>query len=118
MNPHNHNKAHTSLTDEILYAVGRLPDVRIWRRNVGLATPWKAKDPIYYGIKGETDLDGIIYPNGQRLGIEVKTGRGKLEEDQIRWRAMILKFGGAYIQARSLEQVMEELERYRHGKSP
>jgi len=116
-NKANHSSAHSELLDDVLYAVGRLPDVRVWKRNVGLATPVHSSHPIYFGVEGESDLDGIIFPLGRRLAIEIKTGAGKLTGDQKKWRDMIIKFGGVFIEARSVEQCLKELEIHREART-
>lgn len=100
-------KEHQKLVDDILFAVGSMPNIRIWQRVVGFDHLKK----IRYNTPGESDLQGIISPGGRMLAIECKTGKGKLESDQIRWRDMIIKFGGLYIEGRSIEQVIDELKR-------
>ena len=125
----NNHAAHSKLVDDILFAIGALPDVRLWQRRVGLATPVKFVEgkcvpigkPIYFGIKGESDLQGIIRirkmkfgsqvvqltrPLGLMLAIEVKTGKGELTEEQEKWKKMIESFGGIFIEARSVEETL------------
>ena len=92
-----------ALVDEIMYAVGSLPNVRIWPRYVG----YDDRAKISYGIVGEPDLEGIISPLGRMLCIEVKTGDAVLSKKQKIRRAMLEKFGALYIEARSVEQVLE-----------
>lgn len=104
----NNTRQHQQLLDDILLAVGSLPNVRVWPRGVGFDEIRK----IRYGIPGETDLDGIIAPHGRRLHIEVKTGKGKLSEKQIKFRDMVVKFGAVYIEARSVEDCLTELRKY------
>lgn len=101
-------KEHQKLVDDILFAVGSLPNVRIWPRHVGFDYMRKIK----FGVEGESDLDGIIGPNGKRLSIEVKTGTGKLNAAQKRWKEMILKFGGVYVEARSVKDALDEINKY------
>jgi len=108
----NNTKAHQELLDKIMLAVGSLPNVRIWPRGVGLAKNMYNENVIRYGIPGESDLDGIIAPHGRRLHIEIKTGSGKLSEKQQKFKAMIEKFGGVYIEARSVEDCLTELKKY------
>lgn len=97
---------HQKLVDDLLLAFGSMLDVRVWPRPVGFDEHRKIK----YGRPGETDIDGIIAPYGRRLGIEVKTGNARLSKKQIIWKAMILKFGGLYIEARSVEQALAEFK--------
>lgn len=106
----NNTKQHQKLCDEILYAVGSLPHVRLWPRVVGVGRSVTHYDHVIsYGIPGESDLDGIIAPTGRRLHIEVKTGSGKLSEKQKAFKAMIEKFGGIYVEARSVEDALSAI---------
>lgn len=100
-------KEHQKLVDDILFSIGSNPRIRIWTRQVGFDYMRKIK----FGVEGEADLQGIIAPTGRMLSIECKTGKGKLNAAQKRWRAMVLKFGGLYIEARSLQQVIDEVEK-------
>lgn len=100
------NKAHEELIDQILLAVGSSPRIRLWKRPVGFDESRRIK----YGIKGEADLQGIIAPHGRALAIECKTGSAVLNSDQKKWRAMFERFGGMYIEARSVDQVLTDLE--------
>ena len=102
----NRTVAHQKLVNDILFAFGSRPDVRIWKRVVGFDLVKKIK----YGIVGETDLQGIVLPNGRYLAIECKTGNAVLSKPQIKWRDMIIKFGGIYILAKSLNQALTDFE--------
>lgn len=104
----NNTKDHQRLVDDLLYAFGSRPDVRCWPRVVGVAFAVGTGNPIKYGIVGESDIDGIVKPCGRRLCIEAKTGKGKLTAEQIKFREMIINFGGIYIEARSVEQALRE----------
>ena len=97
-------KEHNDLIDDILLYIGSRPDVRLWKRVVG----FDFKRKIKYGIPGEPDIVGIIFPSGRMLCIEVKTGKGKLEPNQIKRKKMLIHFGALYIEARSLEQTIRE----------
>jgi hypothetical protein len=57
---------------------------------------------------GAGDLSGIL-ADGRRLEIEVKSAKGEQGEAQVRWQAMIEKFGGVYILARSVAEAMGRL---------
>lgn len=104
----NNTAAHQKLAYEILEKVGSHPNIRLWIRVVGFDRLKK----IRYGIPGEADLQGIAMPNGRMIAIEVKTGSGKLSVEQKRYRDMILRFGGVHILARSVEQVLTELQNH------
>lgn len=102
------NLEHQKLVDEILCEIGSLPYVRLWPRVVGFDEARQIK----YGRQGECDLDGILM-GGRRIGIEVKTGKGTLSNEQILWRNMIVKFGGLYVVARSVDDVKKAIEKAR-----
>lgn len=104
---------HQRLVDDILYAVGSLPNVRLWPRHVGgFAAIGDRLNPkfVRYGIPGESDLQGIIKPSGRYLCIEVKTGSGKLSKAQRAWRDMIIEFGGLHIVARNLDDAVSAIQ--------
>jgi hypothetical protein len=106
-------KEHQELCDKILFAVGSLPNVRLWPRVVGVGRALNNYNHVVsYGIPGESDLDGIIGPNGRKLSIEIKTGKSQLRSEQKKWKAMIEKFGGVHIVARSVEQCLADLEKH------
>ncbi len=104
----NNSKAHQQLVDELLLAFGSKPYIRVRTRKVGVAIPLNSNHPIQFGIVGETDIDGLVAPWGFYLAIEVKTGSGKLNKYQIIYRDMVIKFGGIYIEARSVDQAWYE----------
>lgn len=102
----------------------RFPNIRVWRNNrvkamaVGRGGKMRM---ISAGIDGQGDVSGLVGPTGRRLEVEVKAGDDKLNEDQIKFRKMILALGGIYVEARSAEgglQLLEEslrpLERSTH----
>lgn len=105
-------KEHNKLLNDVLLAVGSNKNIRLWPRVVGVGRAINSDRAISFGIKGEADLDGIIAPFGRKLSIEIKTGKAKLSKDQKNYRAMILKFGGVHIVARSLEQALTELREF------
>lgn len=105
---HGSTEEHQKLVDDILFAFGSRPDVRVWIRPVGFDSHRK----IRYGVPGETDVDGIVAPWGRRLAIEIKTGEADLSPEQVKWRDnCIHKFGGIYIIARSVEQALADFEK-------
>ena len=117
----NNTIAHQKLVDDILYAVGSLPYARCWPQVNGLFRDLHCDRMVKVGVNGCGDIGGIITPLGTfrgrivgiRLEIECKTGGGRLSKDQEAYRAMILKFGGIYIQARNVDNVLTEIEKFR-----
>ena len=103
----------TILTNEILLAISeQFPNVIVWRNNRIVATV-AGRDGrprrIDAGIDGQGDICGIIGPHGRGLQIEIKSGRDKMRESQVRFAAMWTAQGGVYIEARSVEQCVREL---------
>ncbi len=117
----NNTEAHQQLVDDVLFAVGSLPYARCWPQINGLFRPLYREGKVKVGVNGMADVGGIfqvilkdtLHSPGVRLEIECKTGGGKLSKDQKNYRDMIVRFGGIYIQARSVEQVLTELNGYR-----
>ena len=111
----NNSAAHQKLVDDILFAFGSRPDVRVHTVKVGLAVPIGSNRPVYFGLKGESDIQGIVCVliKGQKVGIflaiEVKTGSGKLSKDQGYYKAMVLNMGGIFIEARSVKESLQYL---------
>lgn len=103
-----HYTAHDNLVKAILLAVGSRPDCRVWRQEVGLYRVGPSLTLVKIGVPGMADIGGI-YRGGRVLQIEVKTGRSRLSHQQIRWRDMILGFGGIYVEARSVDDAVKAL---------
>ena len=114
-NSHDHSAAHKQLILDIEgLAVGR-PDLLVWKNDVG----YDALLHIKYGLPGSTDLllcRSIIVPPamvGCRVGmfgaIEAKTGRGKPSPNQINFGETVLRLGGLYKLARSVDDAREVL---------
>lgn len=120
----NNTKEHQKLVDDVLYAVGSLPYARCWPQINGLFRDLHCDRFIKVGINGMGDIAGILIKTRQLYGnincefgihmeIECKTGGGKLSPDQIKRKTMVEKFGGIYIQARNVDNVLTEIEKYR-----
>jgi hypothetical protein len=60
---------------------------------------------IKFGQVGQTDLAGIIKPNGRAVFIEVKTGTGRLSKEQKLFRDMVVSWGCIHIELRSVEDL-------------
>jgi len=94
------------LQNAILRAFGTLPALRLWRANVGVAR--MGRRVVRFGVAGQADLTGIL-PDGRRLEIEVKSPSGRQASAQRSYQAMIERFHGVYILARSVEDVRRQL---------
>ena len=91
---------------DILHYLATRTDLRAWRQNTGVA--YYENRPVKFGVHGAADISGILN-TGTRLEIEVKTPSGSQSQAQKRYQDMITKFGGIYILARCVEDVIEGL---------
>jgi hypothetical protein len=99
---------------EILHEFGTRPELRLWRANVGAAITHGGR-VCRFGVRGQADLSGILR-GGARLEIEVKAPGGVQSAVQRAYGAMILRYGGIYIVARSVEDVRAGLAGYLGGE--
>lgn len=83
--------------------------MRLWRSNTGVARMGKRK--VRFGVPGQADLTGVL-PGGIRLEIEVKSAVGRQSPEQLAYQAMIERFGGVYVLARSVGDVWERIRRH------
>ena len=94
------------IQNSILREFGTKPWLRIWRANVGVARI--NRRVVRFGIPGQADLTGILY-DGRRIEIEIKSATGHQTQDQKNFQAIIERFNGVYILARSITDVYEQL---------
>lgn len=83
-----------------------------YRSNAGVGL--RDGRPIRSAPKGAPDITAILpstsySPAGIYCGIECKTKKGKLSEDQLRFKEVIEKHGGVYLVARSADELAELL---------
>lgn len=113
-----HAEQENWIVHEILKAWGARPELRLWRQNTGVGwfsagKPARKSDPgaypVRFGVPGQGDISGLFMPSGRRLEIECKTAAGRQSEDQRAFEAMITKFGGLYVLARSVADVDQAL---------
>lgn len=97
----------TDLVNDILLEFGARPDLRIWRQNTGAARTSRGA-LVRFGIPGQADISGIL-SNGRRIEIECKSPHGRQTQEQRSWQAMIERFGGLYVLARSVDDVRRVL---------
>jgi hypothetical protein len=55
-----------------------------------------ASHPIKLAIAGAADVAGILGPDGRRIELEFKVGRGRQSKEQQAYQRMIEGLGGAY----------------------
>lgn len=114
----NRSKEHQALLDRVLLKIGGLPYVRVWPNNTGSAVT-DAGNYVRYGLPGSADITGILTDargNGLRLEIEIKTGSGVLSDKQKKFRDMICKMGGLYLECRNENDALNFV-RVRHEKT-
>jgi hypothetical protein len=104
----------------IRIALGRLPDLRLFRNNVGVADVRGQK--IRFGLlKGSSDLIGFIRLNidgkafARFVSLEIKTETGRTTPEQDLWIALVRKFGGFACVVRSVDEALAAVERARVG---
>lgn len=97
------------IQNAILRTFGTIPQLRIWRANVGVACI--GTRVVRFGIPGQADLTGVL-PDGRRLEIEVKSLNGRQSREQAGFQRMIERFSGLYILARSTDDVRRALQEY------
>ena len=100
------SKPEKRIQAEILLAYGALPWLRIWRNSTGVGMSLSGDAVVTFGLKGSADIIGIM-EGGRFVAIEVKSKHGRQRPDQVRFQAMLERFGGLYILARSVGDVDE-----------
>lgn len=101
--------AGTALGNQVANALSRA-GYPVFRQQCGLFRKLYSEEKVRIGINGMADYSGIIKGSGQRLEVEVKAGGDRLSEDQERWRDFIQSSGGIWIEARSAEQAVADVE--------
>ncbi len=96
------------LQTRILTLFGGMPELRLFRANVGVAVPMGRDAPVRFGVVGQADLNGIVR-GGRRIEVEVKSPAGRRTPEQVAWGRMVEAFGGIYVVARSTDDVYEAL---------
>lgn len=115
----NQYSAHQALVSEILALCGSRPDCRLWANSTGVGRGLTGDGIVRFGLKGSADIIGIgsgscarLAPRiGVFLAIEAKTGRATQTKQQRAFQAMVEKFGGFYLVARSAEETKEWLDK-------
>ena len=85
----------------LMLALGRRPDMRIWRQNVGSVPVRDDQGRIvrvfHTGVpKGAADISGYVRPEGWRLEIEVKGPGGELRPEQETFARLVTGGGCVY----------------------
>lgn len=121
------------ITNRLLVTIPeRLPNVRVWRRNVGGGYPAAVVRTalgllrrgqvqtaidclsrariVHFGLPGEPDIDGLAGPDGRRIGIEVKAADDKQSTVQEICQEVYQRHGAVYLIAEEdVESAIEQL---------
>jgi hypothetical protein len=94
---------HTALVNVCLEYLTRSG---VWARKMNTGSfIAKSGHLVKAAFPGCSDIIGILGPTGRFFAIEVKTGRGELNDDQVIFEADVLDEGGIFITARSLDDL-------------
>ena len=100
------------IKNDVLRHFGTRDEIRIWNNPSGMGRAMNDDHPIRFGLKGSSDIIGIIGAEplrGKWLAIETKTEVGRQSKEQINFMNMIRAMGGIYIIARSVHDVYAAL---------
>jgi len=107
-NENNHNTEHTKAVNAVLLALGLRDDLKVIKRDVGCARAINnPKQIIKFGRKGEADIEVVLAPRGRVLYLEVKTGSGTQNVDQINFSNYMKKVGAQYHVIHTVEEALE-----------
>jgi hypothetical protein len=79
----------------LLRAPFALPELRLFRRNVG-GGRLQGGHVVKFGIKGQCDLYGLVR-GGRHLEIELKASAGELSDKQEAWRTFCDGWGVPWV---------------------
>jgi hypothetical protein len=106
----------THLQQAIRLALGREPDLVLWRNSGGVATHEQSGTTQRFGLcRGAADLVGVG-PRGKFFALEVKTTRGRLSTEQSMFLDLVRGRGGFAAVVRSVEDARAALDRARRGE--
>lgn len=107
----NHNKQHSALIQAVLNYLSLVPGCLAWQQDsMGV---WDAKRQIYrkrqskYTVRGLSDVFAVY--RGVPLGLEIKTGSGTPNDNQVEFWQLLERAGGLYFVIRSLDDVTRAL---------
>lgn len=107
----------TQLQDAIRVALGTMPDVVLWRNNIGHAV-MHGGGRVTFGVGGPGGSDLIGMFRGRFLAVEVKTPTGRQSPTQRQFQQLVEARGGVYLMPRSVQHMMNMLDALRSGACP
>jgi len=95
----------------LLAAPAELPDLRLFRRNIGAARV--GERTIKFAVTGQSDLYGM-WRGGQHIEIELKAATGRLSVEQVLWQQWCQTWGVPHVvlKARKDESEAETVRRW------
>lgn len=104
----------TEIQQQIRLALGREPDLVLWRNNTGVAKHDGRK--VRYGLAlGSSDLVGILA--GRFVALEVKRPKGRASDEQKLFVELVRAKGGFAAFVRSVDEARAAIQRAREGAS-
>lgn len=101
----------SQIQDAIRLALGREPDLVLWRNNCGSAE--RRGHHIRFGVGGPGGADLIGIFRGRFVAAEIKSARGRQSEDQRRFQSLVQSKGGVYAVLRSVDDALAWLAELR-----
>jgi hypothetical protein len=101
---------------EIRRALGRCPDLVLWRNSTGALTDAQGRVVRFGLCVGSADLIGCLAPGGRLIALEVKRPGGKPRPEQERFLELVRKMGGFGAVVTSPLEAIEAVERARRGE--
>lgn len=101
--------AHTKLVGDILKALS-LKFPKVFRASKFQPFAKGPDGPVKTGPKGIADICGVLAPHGRLVCIEVKTGAGRLNDNQEKFHAMMSSMGALCVVARSVKDALDAIE--------
>lgn len=107
--------AEREVQHAIRVALGREPDLTLWRNNTGALKDANGR-AVRFGLAvGSSDLIGILAPAGRLVALEVKTATGRTSPEQDLFLALVRRRGGFAAVVRSADDAVAALARARTG---
>ena len=99
------------IQDAVRLAIGREPDLVMWRNNCGVATI--GRSVIRYGVgnPGGSDLIGLY--RGRFIAVEIKRPGKKPTAEQLLFASLVRRKGGEYVVLTSVEDAAQWLAELR-----